>query len=116
MWVEVKDSAYKKLQGNMKRRTCSIGIAQQMVDRIKKAAPAAAQPAARGAAPTAARPAAPVAPVGKDMSDEKAARLAAIRAANAAKSGGAAPAAAAAPAVAVVAPADEPAPAEAPTP
>ena len=94
MWAEVRDGAMKKLQGNMKRRSGTIGIAPQMVGRLKAAAaPAAARPAA-GAAPVAAKPAKPVAAVGKSMSEEKLARLMAIRAANANKSGGAAPAAA----------------------
>jgi NADH-quinone oxidoreductase subunit I len=91
MWAEVRDGAMKKLQGNMKRRSGTIGIAPQMVGRLKAAAaPAAARPAA-GAAPAAAKPAKPVAAVGKNMSEEKLARLMAIRAANANKSGGAAP-------------------------
>jgi ferredoxin len=90
MWAEVRDGAMKKLQGNMKRRSGTIGIAPQMVGRLKAAAaPAAARPAA-GAAPAAAKPAKPVAAVGKNMSEEKLARLMAIRAA---KAGGAAPAA-----------------------
>jgi formate hydrogenlyase subunit 6/NADH:ubiquinone oxidoreductase subunit I len=93
MWAEVRDGAMKKLQGNMKRRSGTIGIAPQMVGRLKAAAPAAARPAA-GAAPVAAKPAKPVAAVGKSMSEEKLARLMAIRTANANKSGGAAPAAA----------------------
>ncbi len=88
MWAEVKDGAYKKLQGSVKRRSGAIGIAPQMVSKVQKAAPAAARPAT-GAAPAAAKPAAPVAAVGKNMSDEKLARLAAIRAANAGKGGGA---------------------------
>jgi hypothetical protein len=92
MWAEVRDGAMKKLQGNMKRRSGTIGIAPQMVGRLKAAAaPAAARPAA-GAAPAAAKPAKPVAAVGKNMSEEKLARLMAIRAANANKSGGPAPA------------------------
>jgi ferredoxin len=91
MWAEVKDGAYKKLQGNIKRRSGTIGIAPQMIGRQKPAAvPAAAARPAAGAAPAAARPAAkPVAAIGKNMSDDKRARLEAIRAANAAKSGGA---------------------------
>ena len=94
MWAEVRDGAMKKLQGNMKRRSGTIGIAPQMIGRLKPAgAPAVARPAA-GAAPAAAKPAKPVAAVGKDMSEEKLARLMAIRAANAGKSGGAAPPAA----------------------
>lgn len=96
MWAEVKDSAYKKLQGSVKRRSGAIGIAPSMIDKVKKAAPGAAKPAAGAASPAAAKPAAPVAAVGKNMSDEKQARLAAIRAANAGKGGAAAPAAAAA--------------------
>jgi len=91
-WEEVKDSALKKLQGNMKRRSGNIGIAPSFIGKAPKVAPAAAKPAAAATAPAAAgKPAAPVAAVGKNMSDEKAARLAAIRAANAGK-GGAAPA------------------------
>jgi formate hydrogenlyase subunit 6/NADH:ubiquinone oxidoreductase subunit I len=101
-WDEVKDSAYKKLQGNMKRRSGTIGIAPNVVDKVKKAAPAAAKPTAAAAPAQAARPTAPVAAVGKNMAEEKLARLAAIRAANAGKGGGAAavmdsPAAVAAP-------------------
>jgi NADH-quinone oxidoreductase subunit I len=88
-WAEVKDGAYKKLQGNMKRRSGTIGIAPQVADKVKKAAPAAARPAAAAAPTAAAKPAAPVAAIGKNMSDEKRARLEAIRAA---KAGGAAPA------------------------
>jgi formate hydrogenlyase subunit 6/NADH:ubiquinone oxidoreductase subunit I len=86
---EAKDSALKKLQGNMKRRSGNIGIAPSRIGKTQKAAPTAARPAASAAAPAAAKPAAPVAAVGKNMSEEKMARLAAIRAANAAKSGGA---------------------------
>src|SRR5262249_28694703 len=90
-WEEAKDSALKKLQGNIKRRSGNIGIAPSYIGKAKPAAPAAAaRPAAAAAAPaTAAKPAAPVAAVGKNMAEEKMARLAAIRAANAAKSGGA---------------------------
>jgi formate hydrogenlyase subunit 6/NADH:ubiquinone oxidoreductase subunit I len=93
MWAEVRDGAMKKLQGNMKRRSGTIGIAPQMVGRLKAAgaAPTAARPAA-GAAPTTAKPAKAVAAIGKNMSEEKLARLQAIRAANAGKSGGATPA------------------------
>jgi NADH-quinone oxidoreductase subunit I len=88
MWAEVKDGAYKKLQGSVKRRSGTIGIAPQMVSKVQKAAPAAARPAS-AAAPATAKPSAPVAAVGKNMPDEKQARLAAIRAANAGKGGGA---------------------------
>jgi ferredoxin len=89
-WEEAKDSALKKLQGNMKRRSGNIGITPSFIGKAaKKAAPAATKPAAgTAAAPAAAKKAAPVAAVGKNMSEEKLARLAAIRAANAAKTGG----------------------------
>jgi NADH-quinone oxidoreductase subunit I len=92
-WEEAKDSALKKLQGNMKRRSGNIGIAPNFSGKAKQAAPAVAKPAGTVAPATAAKPAAPVAAVGKNMSEEKRARLAAIRAANA----GGAPAAVAAP-------------------
>src|SRR5215207_5075287 len=92
-WEEVKDSALKKLAGNMKRRSGDIGITPRFIGKAKKAAPTAAKPAAGGAPAGAAKPAKPVAAVGKNMSEEKLARLAAIRAANA----GGAPAAVAAP-------------------
>jgi formate hydrogenlyase subunit 6/NADH:ubiquinone oxidoreductase subunit I len=95
MWAEVKDGAYKKLQGNMKRRSGTIGISPRAQGKAKAAAPAAAKPAAPAAAPVAAKPSAPVAAVGTNMSEEKLARLMAIRAAKA----GGAPAPAAAPAV-----------------
>jgi ferredoxin len=101
-WDEVKDSALKKLQGNMKRRSGTIGIAPNFAGKGQKAAPAAARPAAAAAAPAARKPAAPVAAVGKNMSEEKLARLQAIRAANASKGGGAPAAAAVAEPVAAV--------------
>ena len=43
-WEEVKDSALKKLQGNMKRRSGNIGIAPSFIGKAQKAAPAAAKP------------------------------------------------------------------------
>src|SRR5690349_1385010 len=71
-WEEAKDSALKKLQGNMKRRSGNIGITPSFIGKAKKAAPAAAAKPAAGAAPAApAKPAAPVAAVGKNMSEEK---------------------------------------------
>src|SRR5437867_2706354 len=69
-WEEVKDSALKKLQGNMKRRSGNIGIAPSFIGKATKAAPATAKPAAAATAPAAAaKPATPVAAVGKNMSD-----------------------------------------------
>jgi formate hydrogenlyase subunit 6/NADH:ubiquinone oxidoreductase subunit I len=92
-WEEAKDSALKKLQGNMKRRSGNIGIAPNFVGNAQKAAPAAARATSAAAPAAATKPAKPVAAVGKNMSEEKLARLAAIRAANA----GGTPAAVAAP-------------------
>ncbi len=91
-WAEVKDGAYKKLQGNMKRRSGTIGISPNTLGKIKAAQPAAARPAAGAAATAAAKPAGPLPSTGKNMSEDKLARLAAIRAANLAKAGGVAPA------------------------
>ncbi len=106
-WAEVKDSAMKKLQGNIKRRPDLIGVAPQMVEKIKakRAESAAAQAPASASAMPAAAPddktarlaaararaaektaaEAPVEPAGDSAPTDKAARLAAIRAANAAK-------------------------------
>ena len=56
-WSQVKDGAYKKLQGNMKRRSGTIGISPNALDKIKKATPAARPAAAAAAAPKAAKPA-----------------------------------------------------------
>ena len=61
----------------MKRRSGTIGISPRALDKAKKAAPVVARPTA-AAAPVAAKPAAPVAAIGKNMSDEKRARLEAI--------------------------------------
>ena len=36
-WAEVKESAYKKLQNNIKRRPGTIGIAPQMIDKLRQA-------------------------------------------------------------------------------
>lgn len=85
LWDEVKASAYKKLPNNIKRRPGLIGIAPQMVEQIKAARAAAAveQPTPSGEdrrAATADQPGAtPAGPT------DKAARLAAIRAAKAAQ-------------------------------
>ncbi len=106
-WAEVKDSAMKKLQGNMKRRPDLIGVAPQMVEKIraKRAESAAAQAPAPASATPDAAPAdkaarlaaararaaektaaeASAEPVSESTPADKAARLAAIRAANAAK-------------------------------
>jgi NADH-quinone oxidoreductase subunit I/electron transport complex protein RnfC len=81
MWNEAKAGAYKKLQGNMKRRSGLIGIAPQMVEKVK--ALQAQQAASQPAAPAAEKPAAAEPP--QNPADAKAAKLAAIRAANAAK-------------------------------
>lgn len=75
-WAEAKDGAYKKLQGSMKRRAGGIGIAPHLVDKIKQARAELAAQTAAAAAETTTTPATP---------DDKAARLAAIRAKSAAK-------------------------------
>ena len=82
LWNGVRDSALKKLQNNVKRRTGNIGVAPQKIGKVQtgvSVGAAKAAPAASGA--TAARAAAPVAAIGKNMSPEKVARLEAIRAA-----------------------------------
>ncbi len=79
-WQAARDNAYKKLANNMKRRPGSIGIAPQLVEKIK-AAQLAAEPA-----PPPPAPAVPPAPApADDLPTDKAARLAAIRARNQAK-------------------------------
>jgi formate hydrogenlyase subunit 6/NADH:ubiquinone oxidoreductase subunit I len=79
-WSAVRDNALKKLQNNVKRRSGNIGVAPQMIGRVRTGGAAvAAGSATAGAAP--ARPAAPRAVTGKNMSPEKLARLEAIRAA-----------------------------------
>jgi NADH-quinone oxidoreductase subunit I/electron transport complex protein RnfC len=98
-WAEVKEGAYKKLQGNMKRRSGLIGIAPQMAEKVKQLRAAAPPPAAPAAPPASAAPAAPAAATPAAPPDDKAARLAAIRARNAAQTtDGSAPGTAAAPA------------------
>ena len=100
MWSEVRESAMKKLQNNIKRRPGNIGIdhGQKAPAAAKPAAPAAAAAlVAGGAAPAvvAAKPAAsraPVAAIGTSMSEEKRAKLEAIRAAKRGDAGETAPA------------------------
>ncbi|GIV97459.1 MAG: 4Fe-4S ferredoxin [Herpetosiphonaceae bacterium] len=93
LWAEVRDTALKKLQNNIKRRPGTIGVAPQALGKVAAKTPAAkvAPGAAPGAqaAPSAA-PAKPVAAIGKNMPPEKVARLEAIRAANRARRGAAA--------------------------
>ncbi|MBP1467129.1 4Fe-4S dicluster domain-containing protein [Candidatus Chloroploca sp. M-50] len=97
LWEEAKAGAYKKLQGNIKRRPDVIGIAPHLVDRIaarraELAAAAAAAPPPPPTAPAAPPAAAPPAEARKLTPEEKAAKLAAIKAANTAKQSGATPA------------------------
>ncbi|MEI7643877.1 MAG: 4Fe-4S binding protein [Chloroflexales bacterium] len=92
LWAEVQAGAMKKLQGSIKRRPDVIGLAAVLTEKIKArrlelAAAAAAAPAA--AAPA---PAAPAAPAAKLTPEEKAAKLAAMKAANANKGVAAPPA------------------------
>ncbi|MEI8308868.1 MAG: 4Fe-4S binding protein, partial [Chloroflexales bacterium] len=96
LWAEVQAGAMKKLQGSIKRRPDVIGLAASLTEKIKArrlelAAAAAAAPAAAAVS----APAAPAAPAAKLTPEEKAAKLAAMKAANANK--GAAPAPAEAP-------------------
>jgi NADH-quinone oxidoreductase subunit I len=106
-WAEVRDGALKKLQGNVKRRSGLIGVAPQVVGRLNaerrtlnedaahsateavlnpvaEAVTAPLQAVVPATAPVSVEPAATsAAPV-----EDKAARLAAIRARNAAKASG----------------------------
>lgn len=91
-WEAAKANAYKKLDGTKKRRPGQLGVAPEFLEKgpPPKAAPvsapkAAPAPAEKAALAPKAAPAAPPAAVGKSMSEEKKAKLAAIRAANAAK-------------------------------
>jgi NADH-quinone oxidoreductase subunit I/electron transport complex protein RnfC len=108
-WKEVEAGAMKKLQGNIKRRPDVIGIAPHLVEKIAarrrelvaaQAAAAAAQPAAE-ASVSAAQPAAASGASTRLSPEEKAAKLAAIRAQKAA---------AAAPAAGASAPEPQPTP------
>ncbi|WP_322821503.1 4Fe-4S dicluster domain-containing protein [Chloroflexus sp.] len=94
MWAEVRESALKKLQGNIRRRPDVIGIAPHLTERIatRRAELAAQAPAPASPPEAAATPAAP-AEARKLSPEEKAAKLAAIRAAKAAQAGDGTPAA-----------------------
>jgi NADH-quinone oxidoreductase subunit I len=109
LWAEAQAGAMKKLQGNIKRRPDVLGMAPQLTEQIAaRRRELAAQAAAAPAAPTA--PAAPPAPAAKLTPEEKAAKLAALKAANAAKKaageGGAEPQAAAPPPAEPLSPAE----------
>jgi NADH-quinone oxidoreductase subunit I/electron transport complex protein RnfC len=86
-WAAARDTAYKKLTGNMKRRPGAIGIAPHLVEKIKEAEEQQAAEAAKAAEAkraAEAEKAAEAAPAG-DAPTDKQAKLAAIRARNAAK-------------------------------
>jgi formate hydrogenlyase subunit 6/NADH:ubiquinone oxidoreductase subunit I len=85
MWEQAQDNAYKKLDGSKKRRVGTIGIAQAFLDNPNKPTASAARASAPAAPTTTPAPAAPPAAMGNTMSDEKKAKLAAIRAAKAAQ-------------------------------
>lgn len=71
-WQEARDNALKKLQGTVKRRPGELGIAPQMLGKVPANPPSEApKPAA-----------APATEGGQPTTDDKAARLAAIRAKN----------------------------------
>ena len=87
LWNDVKDQAMKKLQNNIKRRPGMIG--RDHGQKVKGGAPVAAGTApVAGAAKAAVKPRGPVAAIGKNMPEEKTAKLLAIREANKAKRGG----------------------------
>ncbi|ACL24528.1 4Fe-4S dicluster domain-containing protein [Chloroflexus aggregans] len=99
MWAEVRESALKKLQGNIRRRPDVIGIAPHLTERI---AARRAELAAQAAQTTPVAPsdqATPPTTEGRKLTpEEKAAKLAAIRAAKGAQAGdGASPATESAP-------------------
>jgi len=81
LWAEARDGALKKLQANIKRRPDVIGMAPQLTERIAARRRELAAQTAPAAPPTEAQPAPPA----KLSAEEKAAKLAAIKAANAAK-------------------------------
>jgi NADH-quinone oxidoreductase subunit I/electron transport complex protein RnfC len=89
-WGEVKDTALKKLQGNIKRRPGTAGIAPQMIGKVpanpitEPAKPATDSRQATTNQQRAANTATSV-PAAPASAEDKAARLAAIRAKNAAK-------------------------------
>ena len=88
LWADVRESAMKKLQNNIKRRPGQIGV-----DHGQKVAGAAKPAAAKAATPAAAGPGkpvytGPVAKPGAGMAEDKLARLMAIREANKTKKGG----------------------------
>ncbi len=112
MWAEVRESALKKLQGNIRRRPDVIGLAPQLTEKIAaRRAELAAQAAQAAAAAPVAPAAAPAPAEGRKLTpEEKAAKLAAIRAAKAAQAGESATPAEAAPATPSPTPAGEAAP------
>ncbi|MFN3372000.1 MAG: 4Fe-4S dicluster domain-containing protein [Chloroflexus sp.] len=113
MWAEVRESALKKLQGNIRRRPDVIGLAPQLTEKIAARRAELAAQAVQAAQAAAAAPAAPAAAPteGRKLTpEEKAAKLAAIRAAKAAQAGESATPAEAAPAPPSPAPAGEAAP------
>ncbi len=93
MWAEVRDVAMKKLQGNIKRRPDVIGMAEQLSEKIaaRRRELAAQAAAAPPAPPSPTAPAAAPAEGKKLSPEEKAAKLAAIKAKNSAAKGEAPP-------------------------
>ncbi len=113
MWAEVRESALKKLQGNVRRRPDVIGLAPQLTEKIAARRAELAAQAVQAAQAAAAAPAAPAAAPaeGRKLTpEEKAAKLAAIRAAKTAQAGESATPAEAAPLPSSPAPAGEAAP------
>ena len=80
LWAEVKDSALKKLQGSIKRRPDVLGIAPHLTEKLAARRRELAVAAASAPLPLPAPPAAAPADGKKLTPEEKAAKLAAIRA------------------------------------
>ncbi|HMQ35702.1 MAG TPA: 4Fe-4S binding protein, partial [Chloroflexaceae bacterium] len=113
LWAEARDGAMKKLQGNIKRRPDVLGMAPQLTEKIAARRRELAEAAAAAPVPPPAAAATPApagagaAPGGRLTPEEKAAKLAAIKAANAAGKGAATSPPDAPTAEAAAAPADE---------
>ncbi|PDW04015.1 4Fe-4S dicluster domain-containing protein [Candidatus Viridilinea mediisalina] len=104
-WAAAEAGAMKKLEGSVKRRPDVIGLAPQLTEKIEaRRRELAAQAAA--APPPAAAPAAAPGEARKLSPEEKAAKLAAIKAKNAAAKGQTAPPEAAPPATEGMSPAE----------
>lgn len=105
-WAEAEAGAMKKLQGNVKRRPDVIGLAPQLTEMLAARRRELAEQAAAAPPAPAAPAAAPAGEARKLTPEEKAAKLAAIKAKNAGAKGEAPPAAATPPATEGMSPAE----------